>query len=232
MKLALLFLYLFLCFNVLAQDPCKDIRQQDRMIIRTERPFFMKLKRVDTAKMDKQVLSTMNAAIIKETSPAFFNSIKLKQIRVFDSVVKKYNSIHNDITDGSDYYYAVLYEADVKSNTPFIFRVDFSLKGEIVNNEQLLSCAKSGTIITCDKALSVALADKEAPIANAAEVFFCYHPLHHKIIWQIIGVKPGITNKRFIKIIDGSSGLLIEREVAEVITFPDKIIKDTEIKKQ
>jgi hypothetical protein len=72
-------------FNIQGQDFCNDIRQQDRMIIRTERQFFMKLKRVDTAKMDKQVLSTMNAAIIKETSPAFFKSIKLKQVRIHRS---------------------------------------------------------------------------------------------------------------------------------------------------
>ncbi len=173
MKFLLLFLHLFLFIDPLAQDPCNNIRQQDKMILRTERPFFMKLKRVDTVKLDKQLLNVMNAAIIKkETSPGFFNTIKLKQVRKFDSLVKKYNSIHNDITDGSDYYYAVLYEVDVKCNTPFIFRVDFSLNGEIKNNEQLHTCANTGTVITCDKAVSVALSDREDPIVNITEVFF------------------------------------------------------------
>jgi hypothetical protein len=105
--------------------------------------------------------------------------------------------------------------------------VDFSLKGEIVKNEQLLTCANTGTHITCEKAVSLALSDKEDPIANITEVFFYYHPLHQKIVWQISGAKPEITNKRFLKIIDASSGLLIEREQAEVIAIPDKVIKDT-----
>lgn len=199
----------------------------------SEKPLFRKLRKVDTSQVPAPVRIRIKEEIIQATSPAFFSKLRLKAIRVYDSLVIRasfdpepvYDSAGNEI----NYFYALVYELNFNNNIPLQFRVDFTQTGELLRREQLSGFLPgSPGIISCSKATATALADKTNPIRTVTDIYLLHSPVHKTLVWQLSGPLNPKTQTQYVKVIDAYSGRLIVRDFIRAVR-PVRMVRDQAI---
>src|SRR5207245_7052258 len=99
-----------------------------------------------------------------------------------------------------------------KGNIPFVFKVELKKNGELLKKGQFEGIVnQKKKIINCDKALSIAASDKEAPITRPGDIFLYYNQTHQSIVWQIMEADNATGDSQHVTVINVFDGEILER---------------------
>jgi len=200
------------------QAMCKGIRFIDHTFIPGfDYPYHTFKNYDNTGVVPDSVKQRIEKVTIKETSRSFFKKLIVKKVLICDSTVKKklfdVARLQDENGNEIDQVYSFLYEVKLNDNIPFLFRVDYDKKGEIIRKSQLTSLkCKRLKVINCDKAIQAAVTDKTDPMVHGIdENFLVVNPLQKTVVYQIISLMDPETGMVYIKSIDAYNGKVIAR---------------------
>jgi len=232
MKAAITALLVFFSVSMaVGQVMCKNIRFIDQTSIPDFDYPYHKFKKYDNANIvPDPVKQRIEEVTIKETSRSFFKKLTVKKVFVCDPEVKKKlpdtARFKDENGNETDYVYSFLYEVKLNNNIPFLFRVDYNWRGELIRKIQLTSLnCKRLKVINCDKAIETALTDKTNPISYGIdESFLVVNPVQKTLVYQITSVMDPETGMVYIKMINAYNGKVLSRSNYKVeIEKPDEV---------
>lgn len=218
MKTAFTALLVFFSISMaIGQTMCKSVRFADKAFIPGFDYPYNGFKKFDnTSVIPDSIKQKIDQATIKETSRSFFKKLTVKKVFVFDSTVKNkmFDVARYKDEQGNqiEHVYSFLYELKLNDNIPFLFRVDYNKKGELMRKVQLESLdLKRQKVINCDEAIETALTDKTEPIHDIDQIFLGIDPLHKTVVYQITSIMDPATNMVYTKFISAYNGKVIAR---------------------
>ncbi|MCS3796458.1 hypothetical protein [Niastella sp. OAS944] len=218
MKTAFTALLVFLSISMaIGQTMCKSVRFADKAFIPGFDYPYNRFKTFEsTGVIPDSIKQKIDQATIKETSRSFFKKLTVKKVFVFDSTVKNkmFDVARYKDEQGNqiEHVYSFLYELKLNDNIPFLFRVDYNKKGELMRKVQLESLdLKRQKVINCDEAIETALTDKTEPIHDIDQIFLGIDPLHKTVVYQITSIMDPATNMVYTKFISAYNGKVIAR---------------------
>jgi hypothetical protein len=218
MKTTITALLVFFSVSIaVGQTMCKSVRFADKAFIPDFDYPYNKFKKYDGAgEIPDSIKQKIDQVTIKETSRSFFKKLSVKKVFVFDSTVKNrlFDVARYKDEQGNqiEHVYSFLYEVKLNENIPFLFRVDYNKKGELMRKVQLESIdLKRLKVINCDKAIETALTDKTEPIHDIDQIFLAVDPLHKTVVYQITSIMDPETNMVYTKLISAYNGKVIAR---------------------
>ena len=217
MKTAITALLVFFSVSIaVGQTMCKSVRFADKAFIPDFDYPYNKFRNYDSAgDIPDSVKQKIDQVTIKETSRSFFKKLSVKKVFVYK------DGQGNQI----EHVYSFLYELKLNESIPFLFRVDYNKKGELMRKVQLESLdLKRLRVINCDKAIETALTDKTEPIHDIDQIILAVDPLHKTVVYQITSIMDPETNMVYTKLISAYNGKVIARSNYKVeIEKPEEV---------
>lgn len=199
-----------------AQSPCDKIKYLDKLAMAPAELPVQDFKLMDYTLIPDAVKTRIQSEIIKETSASFFSSLRVKSVKYLDSAINEKLFTPVVITDDNnnpvDFVYAVFYEMQFKGNIPFVFKLEIKENGELLKKNQFEGIFnQKKKIIPCTKALSIAAADKEAPITKPGDIYIYYNQTYRTIVWQIMEADNKSGDSQHVTVINVFDGEILER---------------------
>ena len=217
MKTAITALLVFFSVSIaVGQTMCKSVRFADKAFIPDFDYPYNKFRNYDSAgDIPDTIKQKIDKVTIKETSRSFFKKLSVKKVFVYK------DGQGNQI----EHVYSFLYELKLNESIPFLFRVDYNKKGELMRKVQLESLdLKRLRVINCDKAIETALTDKTEPIHDIDQIILAVDPLHKTVVYQITSIMDPETNMVYKKLISAYNGKVIARSNYKVeIEKPEEV---------
>jgi hypothetical protein len=199
-----------------AQSPCDQIKYLDKLAMAPSELPIQDFKKFDYNEIPDSVKAGIQNEIIKETSAAFFRELRVKSVKYLDSAINEklfspviiYDNDNNPI----NFVYVIFYEMQFKGNIPFVFKLEIKQNGELLKKGQFEGIVnQKKKIITCEKALSIAATDKEAPIAKPGAIYLYYNQTFKTIVWQIMEADNTTGDSQHVTVINVFDGEVLER---------------------
>ena len=234
MKTLLTSILIAFTFFANSQTACDKIKYMDNILNLSAGLPLQKLRKYENTNF---IADSVKQKIIQETikgsSNSFFQKLQVKQVRVLDSAVRqrifRYSPVYDKNGDEVDFLYVFLYELKLNGSIPFIFRVDYKRNGELLNDDELIEVnANSLKIVSCDRVISIGLADKVEPITKVESIALYYNPTYSTVVYQLTAPLDDKTQTRKIRFINAYNGKILGREKVELFT-PARIKMDDEI---
>lgn len=223
-------LVFFSASMAVGQTMCKSVRFADKAFIPGFDYPYSKFRKYDGAGIiPDSIKQRIDQTTIKETSRSFFKKLSIKEVFVFDSTIKNrlfdVASYKDERGNQIEHVYSFLYEIKLNESIPFLFRVDYNRKGELMRKVQLESLdLKRLRVINCDEAIETARTDKTEPFHDVDQIFLAVDPLHKTVVYQITSVMDPETNMVYTKFISAYNGKVIARSNYKVeIEKPEEI---------
>ena len=199
-----------------AQSPCDQIKYLDKLAMAPAELPIQDFKKFDYNEIPDSVKTRIQNEIVKETSAAFFAALRVKSVKYLDSAINEklfspvviYDNDNNPI----NFVYVIFYEMQFKGNIPFVFKLEIKQNGELLKKGQFEGIVnQKKKIITCEKALSIAATDKEAPIAKPGAIYLYYNQTFKTIVWQIMEADNTTGDSQHVTVINVFDGEVLER---------------------
>jgi hypothetical protein len=199
-----------------AQSPCDQIKYLDKLAMAPSELPIQDFKKLDYNEIPDSVKARIQNEIVKETSAAFFSVLRVKMVKYLDSAINEkmfspvviYDNDNNPI----NFVYVIFYEMQFKGNIPFVFKLEIKQNGELLKKGQFEGIVnQKKKIITCEKALSIAATDKEAPITKPGAIYLYYNQTFKTIVWQIMEADNTTGDSQHVTVIDVFTGDIFER---------------------
>jgi hypothetical protein len=228
MRASLILVFVLFATLAKSQSPCSNVKLYDQMMVRGDQPMFHKLKKFDITLIPDSTLLEIKSEVIRHTSAQFYQQLKIKSVKLFDSAVATaWSWTHPPIKDRKAnpvyYFYAVVFETTF-NKTPFAFRVDFLKSGELLNKNQL---AFFGTgklnIIGCKEIAALVKANTTQPIALIEEMYLAYSLKEQAIVWSIASFADSKTGIKYFKDINALTGKIIQQSFVDVNAPPPPV---------
>lgn len=195
------------------------------MIVRGDQPMFHKLKKFDVKLIPDSIILRIKSEVIRHTSPQFYEQLKIRSAKLFDSAVATaWSWTHPPITDKNEnpvyFFYAVVFETTINKTT-FAFRVDFLKNGELLNKDQL-GFYRPGklTIIGCKEIADLVSKSPTQPISLIEEMYLAYSLKEQSIFWSIASIADPKTGMKYFKDINAVTGAIIRQDSLNVNAPP------------
>ncbi|THU39725.1 hypothetical protein FAM09_14615 [Niastella caeni] len=209
-------LFCLVCSLSKAQSPCDQIKYLDKLAMAPAELPIQDFKKFDYNEIPDSVKARIQSEIIKETSEAFFRGLRVKSVKYLDSVINEklfspvviYDNENNPI----NFVYVIFYEMQFKGAIPFVFKLEIKQNGELLKKGQFEGVVnQKKKIINCAKALSIAAADKEAPIKKPGDIYLYYNQTYKTIVWQIMEADNTSGDSQHVTVINVFDGEILER---------------------
>ena len=203
--------------NVSAQSSCDSVRLYDQMTLLTDQPILQRLKPFDIRLVPVETLDRIKQATIRHTSAEFASALKIRSVKIFDSLVARAWSwtnppIRDREGNAVDRFYSILYETLSSNQTPFVFRADFLADGRPLNEDQL-GFYNGGPldIKSCKEIAAIASSDSLHPIRSIEYIALTYNSREMLIVWTVVSKEDPQTGAKYFKEIDAASGYILQR---------------------
>jgi hypothetical protein len=199
-----------------AQSPCDQIKYLDKLAMAPSELPVQDFKLFDYNQIPDSVKDRIQNEIIKETSASFFKELKVKSVKYLDSAINEKLFAPVVILDKDDnpvnFVYVIFYEMQFKGNIPFVFKLEIKQNGELLKKGQFEGIVnQKKKIINCEKALSIAATDKEAPITKPGAIYLYYNQTFKTIVWQIMEADNTTGDSQHVTVINVFDGEVLER---------------------
>jgi hypothetical protein len=199
-----------------AQSPCGKIKYLDKLAMAPGELPIQDFKLFDYNAIPDSIKTRIQSEIVKETSAAFFKGLQVKSVKYLDSAINEklfspvvlYDNDNNPV----NFVYVIFYEMQFKGNLPFVFKLEFKQNGELLKKGQFEGIVnQKKKIITCEKALSIAATDKEAPITKPGDIYLYYNQNFKTIVYQIMEADNTTGDSQHVTVINVFDGEILER---------------------
>ena len=199
-----------------AQSPCDQIKYLDKLAMAPSELPIQDFKKFDYNEIPDSVKARLQNEIVKETSAAFFAGLRVKMVKYLDSAINEklftpvviYDNDNNPL----NFVYVIFYEMQFKGNIPFVFKLEIKQNGELLKKGQFEGIVnQKKKIINCEKALSIAATDKEAPITKPGAIYLYYNQTFKTIVWQIMEADNTTGDSQHVTVINVFDGEVLER---------------------
>ncbi|MBO9204075.1 MULTISPECIES: hypothetical protein [Niastella] len=199
-----------------AQSPCDKIKYLDKLAMAPAELPVQDFKLFDYNQIPDSVKARLQTEIIRETSAAFFKELTIRSVKYLDSAINEKLFTPVVVLDNDNnpvnFVYAIFYEMKFKGEIPFVFKLEVKQNGELLKKGQFEGIVnQKKKIIPCTKALSIAAADKEAPITKPGDIYIYYNQTYKTIVWQIMEADNATGNSQHVTVINVFDGEILER---------------------